>query len=123
MLKTIVSILLILAFTAQTFKGGMVVMNYYANTEAFAKNCVNKAKPKLHCNGKCQMMKKMQEEERKDQQVPERKAENKLEVISSHSLSFNVDIAYTFIASLAITIDKHYPITDISYAFFHPPRA
>lgn len=121
-MKTALSILLILAFSAQTFKGGMVLLNYYANTEAYAKNCVNKAKPKMHCNGKCQVMKKMQEEEKKDQQVPERKLETNLELISSNSLSFDLDLIPYNLASTPITIDKNSPITDIAYAFFHPPQ-
>ena len=33
----------------------------------YAKNCINKARPKLHCNGKCQMMKKMRKRKKKKQ--------------------------------------------------------
>lgn len=77
----------------------------------------------MHCNGKCQMMKKMQEEEKKDQQVPERKFENKIDVLSSKSFFNSSATAYSIVASKAIAIEKNYPITDISYAFFHPPQA
>jgi hypothetical protein len=120
--KQITSILLLLAFAIQTFSGGFVVLNYYTNTAAFAKNCVNKAKPKMHCNGKCQMMKKMQEEEKKDQQLPERKFENKIEVLSSKSFFYSAATAFSVIASKATTVEKDYPLTDISYSFFRPPQ-
>mgnify|MGYP007123208588 CR=1 FL=1 len=120
--KQITSILLLLAFAIQTFSGGFVVLNYYTNTTAFAKNCVNKAKPKLHCNGKCQMMKKMQGEEKKDQQLPERKVENKIEVLSSKSFFYSSATAFSVIASKATTVEKDYPLTDISYSFFRPPQ-
>ncbi|MFM2327452.1 MAG: hypothetical protein RIR31_1654, partial [Bacteroidota bacterium] len=116
------AILLIFAFAIQTFKGGFVIFDYYSNTAAFAKNCINKAKPKLHCNGKCQMMKKMQEEEKKDQQVPERKFENKIEVLSSKYFFYSSATAFSVIASKAITVEKDYPLTDISYSFFRPPQ-
>ena len=46
------------------------MINYYTNTAAFAKNCVNKAKPKLHYNGKCQMMKKCRRAKRKISKLP-----------------------------------------------------
>ncbi|MEY2916790.1 MAG: hypothetical protein RIS73_504 [Bacteroidota bacterium] len=121
--KQITSILLLLAFAIQTFSGGFVVLNYYTNTAAFAKNCVNKAKPKMHCNGKCQMMKKLkEEEEKKDQQLPERKVENKIEVLSSKSFFYSAATAFSVIASKATTVEKDYPLTDISYSFFRPPQ-
>jgi hypothetical protein len=121
--KQITSILLLLAFAIQTFSGGFVVLNYYTNTAAFAKNCVNKARPKMHCNGKCQMMKKLkEEEEKKDQQLPERKVENKIEVLSSKSFFYSAATAFSVIASKATTVEKDYPLTDISYSFFRPPQ-
>lgn len=33
----------------------------------------------MKCHGRCQMMKKMQQEEKKDQQTPERKSEKTLD--------------------------------------------
>ena len=32
------------------------------NVDAYKKACINKAKPILHCNGKCQMFKKMKKQ-------------------------------------------------------------
>jgi hypothetical protein len=37
--------------------------DYMVNLEAYKKACVNKAKPMMHCNGKCQMLKKMKKQE------------------------------------------------------------
>src|ERR1043165_5604310 len=85
MLKHIAAIFLLFAFAVQTFHQAVVVLDYYTNTASFARDCENKARPTMHCNGKCQMMKKLKEEEKKDQQNPERKAENKNEVTSSQS--------------------------------------
>ena len=123
MFKPAAAILLIIAFIAQTFSGGLVMLNYYANTAAFAKNCENKAKPKMHCNGKCQMMKKLKQEEKQDQQNPERKSENKTEVLSSKSFYCSAIAAISTFAVKATPVEKNYPVTDISYSFFHPPQA
>jgi len=58
MFKQLTAILLLLAFSAQTFSSPFILLDYYVNTAAYARKCVNKAKPKLQCNGKCQVMKK-----------------------------------------------------------------
>ncbi|MFL5811765.1 MAG: hypothetical protein ACJ749_19740, partial [Flavisolibacter sp.] len=87
----------------------------------FAKHCENKARPIMHCNGKCQMMKKIQEEEKKEQQSPERKMENKNEVVSSKSffasLQFQLLIMSTLFKPLHQPLFPKDPPADI----FHPP--
>jgi hypothetical protein len=51
----------------QTFSKWLVVAEYSMNKNFIAKNlCVNRAKPKMHCNGKCQMMKRLAEEEKQN---------------------------------------------------------
>lgn len=98
--------------------------DYYTNTSKYAKNCVNKAKPKMHCNGKCQMMKKLQEEEKKDQEKPERKGENKGEVILS-SKSFFAIVCRSYNIAISNQLFSH--VTD-SYTYnctksiFQPPK-
>ena len=72
-----------MAFLIQTFSKPFIIADYYANTADYAKNCINKLIPAMHCNGKCQMMKKLQEQEKKDQESSERKSGNKTEVLSS----------------------------------------
>ena len=91
------------------------------NPEAFAKNCVNKAKPKLKCHGKCQVMKKMQEEEKKEQENQERKWENKITVLSSKSFFCNIE--FDLIPVIKPVPARNTPlIKDISLSVFHPPQ-
>lgn len=119
-MKKLVTFILLIAFTLQTFGRALVVVDYYTNTAAFAKNCVNKAKPKLHCNGKCQMMKKLKDEEKKQQDQSGRKAEVKDEVLSSKSF-------FTSIQETIISCNKNYGLSsdDIpaneGTGMFHPP--
>ena len=100
------------------------MVDYYTNAGKYAKNCENKAKPRMHCSGKCQMMKKLQQEEKKDQENPERKSENKNEsVLSSKSFFAIVNRTYK------TAIEKQlFPQISDGYAYnctntiFHPPK-
>lgn len=51
--------LLVNAMLFQTFPKTLVMLDYYLNTNTYASYCVNKDKPKMHCNGLCQLDKKM----------------------------------------------------------------
>lgn len=121
MFRQIVVILLVIAFAGQTFNKSLLFMSYYANPAAFAEKCINKSRPMMHCNGKCQVMKKMQEEERKEKEDLERKAENKVEYFSSKSLAdvplpaASGEAKRTYAPFLI-----HKPI-DKAYSLFHPP--
>lgn len=66
LIKRLIAFTLLLAFIAGTFSRLWVVADYYAFTSKYAKNCVNKARPTLHCNGKCQMMQKLKAEEKQE---------------------------------------------------------
>jgi hypothetical protein len=81
MFRFISSTILLIAFAIQTFQMGGMVFDYYLNTSAYSKNCENKAKPVLKCNGKCQLAKKILAKQKEDEQTPERKLENKNQVI------------------------------------------
>lgn len=120
--RPITALIFLAAFFAQTFSKSFVIADYITNTIKYAKNCVNTAKPKMQCKGKCQMIKKIQQEEKKDQDNPSRKSENKNEITLSLKSSFSSfqDKNFQF-------VKKHYPILqspkekDRSSEVFHPP--
>ena len=65
MIKQLTAALLLLAFMAGSFCHTAAVLDYYYNnTAAYAKKCENKSRPAMHCNGKCQLMKKLQQQEK-----------------------------------------------------------
>lgn len=76
----------------------------------------------MHCNGKCQLMKKIEEQEKKEQgQPPELKYAGKVDVLSSKSsflLAFQVLLSESkkrfFVFNTA-------EITGQSFSIFHPP--
>jgi hypothetical protein len=120
--KPLLALFLLISFLAQTFGQAFIVANYYLNTAAFAKNCENKDKPRLNCNGKCQMMKKLKAHEKKEQQDPGQKSTYKSITISSKSFFAAIEassivspVFYSNIYSVA-PVDRN---SDI----FHPPKS
>ncbi|WP_336720376.1 hypothetical protein [Paraflavisolibacter sp. H34] len=123
MLRSLVAILFIVAFAVQSFSQVLIVADYYAHTEAFAQNCENKARPQLKCHGKCQMMKKLQEEEKKNGQNPDRKAENKAASdLSFHSFFSPSPLCpHAGLAQQKVPVIPAGKVIDRSFAIFHPP--
>ena len=120
----IAAAILLLAFLGQTFNQGFYYIGYVINKAEYMRNCENKYRPMLHCDGKCQLMKKIEAQQKKEQeQFPEMKLAAKAEVISSKS-SFTLAVP---LAGIAVhreyqSGDPGVPV-DRSSSFFHPPNA
>ena len=108
----------------QTFNRLFLLADYYTNTAKYAQQCENKSRPQMHCDGKCQMTKKLQQEDNKDQQNPERKGDNKSEVIFYFKSSFASVPVFNCITKLpTYTVISAAKTTDHSTGIFHPPQA
>lgn len=67
-------VLLLFAVLLQSFSKAVIFADYYANRDYIAKNlCENRRKPIIHCYGKCQLNKRLLEDEKQDSDNPERK--------------------------------------------------
>ncbi len=86
--KNIVTLVFFVAFFAHTFGNGFYIADYYTNPAKYAKNCINKAKPKLNCNGKCQLMKKIQEQEKNQQKQSESANPPSFEILLNNKTNF-----------------------------------
>lgn len=73
----------------------------------------------MHCNGKCQMMKKLRQEQKKDESAPERRSMND-EVISSRSHFPSLSIFKAQVAR-AFVLRNNNEVRDAALDFFHPP--
>ena len=52
----------------------MIQADYFLNKSYIAKVlCINKEKPKMHCNGKCYLARQIKEQEQQEQQAPSEK--------------------------------------------------
>ena len=123
--KSLATVFLMAAFFAQTFCTSFIVAGYYTNTAAYTKNCENKARPAMHCNGKCQLMKKLRQQEKKDQENPNRKAESKKQTFLS-SRSFFAAVSNqvaTEMPAVKITLTAASELSSPALDIFHPPRA
>ena len=103
-----------------------MMADYYVNKARYASRCENKARPIMHCNGHCQMMKKLQQQEKQDQGNPERRDDGRNEVVTLSSKSFFAGSSFTIFFTkqpkklpLLIVGD---PI-DRAGSIFHPPAA
>lgn len=101
------------------------VADYYVNTAKYAKNCVNKARPQLHCNGQCQLMKKLKALEEKEKKNPEQKPENKSEgPLSSKTFYGSIVLPEPEIKpDVKCPVHPNSKTVDRSFDIFHPPRA
>jgi hypothetical protein len=115
---------MLIAFAVQTFSRVVIVFGFYANQKNIAATlCENKDKPILKCEGKCQLSKKLLAQEKKDQQSPDRKVENKPEDLSSRS--FYSVLSGSITTEVARVYEKEpcgKPIHR-SFTVFHPPIA
>lgn len=77
----------------------------------------------MHCNGQCQLSKKVETESKKDQSNPERKSENKIEALSAKSFFTQVQMFQKPV------LKQKYPLINSgkpiqhSASIFHPPCA
>lgn len=119
----IASVILLLAFVGQTFSQGVYYLNYIIDKAEYLAKCENKNRPKLQCNGKCLLMKRIQEQEKKEQeQAPQMKLANKAEVISSKSFFPDYkEVAPTNSKPVYYIANSGTPIDRPGF-FFHPPN-
>lgn len=123
MLRFSVTIVLFTAFFAQTFSKAFMIADYFIYYQTYLQNCENKAKPVLRCNGKCQLSKKIKQEEKKEQNNPERKMENKNEVLSSKSFYSSTISVFTLDNYLKkISFYQSLILASPTFDFFHPPQ-
>ncbi|HRN55674.1 MAG TPA: hypothetical protein PLL71_04450 [Agriterribacter sp.] len=115
--------LLLAALLVQSFNRMLVIGDYYINTASYAVNCENKAVVEIHCNGRCQMTKKLEQEDEKDRKNPQRKIEN-------HNEFFLFDYRSPVLSPIVFYSDEQkFPflpvpgITDRPHAVFKPPSA
>jgi hypothetical protein len=123
-MKFIVIPILMLLVLAQAFSKWLVVAEYRMNRDFIAKNlCINKARPKLRCNGKCQMMKRLAEEEKQNS----RDNTNNTAKVSTNEVLFCDDVnkpTFPLLTYIITTYNEEpflfKPDSPIS-SVFHPP--
>lgn len=125
MFNRFVTYLLLLALISINLSRFFTCMGFELNRNYIAANlCENKAKPYLHCNGKCYLMKKIRQAEENEKKQNNKDRFNRL-VVSF----FQEHIGLTFLPPVsAPKLKNKFPTDMVRYssrckgAIFKPPR-
>lgn len=121
----IICFVLVSVFLLQTFSKTIILTDYQINKEYIAKVfCVNKSKPKMHCNGKCHLKNELNKAEKKEHSSTNPENEKYEFQLFSES-NFNMGICNF------IDLDLNSLLSDYSFhlsdkhlnSIFHPPQA
>jgi hypothetical protein len=120
MIKNLIFIGLIISFALQLIKPLIIVADYIANTANYKANCINKEKVKLKCQGKCQMAKKMAQDEKEQQEKNEKSL---FKVLDLSSKSFFTSITFSAVEFIKIKYQVLNTDKELkrSFEIFHPP--
>jgi hypothetical protein len=123
-LKRFFAIFALVGILLQTFSQVVIVAEYYANKEYIAKNlCENRDKPKMHCDGKCCLRKKLAKEGKEQGPTPRSQRNEETVVLFFEQTNITLPTGAT-----ATTKPEYYSYNDLdirSYSapIFHPPGA
>jgi hypothetical protein len=121
-LKKFTAIFFLIIIAATSFNKVVVLADYMLNKKYIATVlCENKAKPMMHCNGKCHLRKQLQKEEeqqKKEGQSTQEKFEVQFCNISSYA-GFEPTYSENSINHTS-SYNNGYAFTAVN-SFFHPP--
>ena len=124
-MKAFFSYLLISLVLLQTFSREVLVVDFTLNRAIItARFCVNKARPQLHCDGKCYFAKKLKQQEERESKAPNALKE-KLEMLPTAFVGLVPPAPVrrkTPPTGYGLYRSAYVP-TNAVQGVFHPPRA
>lgn len=121
----IVCFVLVSVFLLQSLGKTIVVADYQINKEYIAKVlCVNKSKPKMHCNGKCHLKKELNKADKKEKSPANPLNEkNEIQLFSQSNLTTDV-FNFVVLNTTNVISDYSFHVSDKHLdSVFHPPQA
>lgn len=119
----ILSISVIFSMMLITSQNLLIYIDFKWNQDDIVRSlCINRDKPVLSCNGKCQLNKYLQEaeQERNDQKTTN--SQVKLELIDHEFVLPAIGYIEKIVVKTMLWNIQHYPIKSIISKVFHPPR-
>ena len=111
---------LLFSVVLQVFGQRLLVVQFYANRNFVARNlCINRSRPRLKCDGLCQLSKKLKEDSRKEESNSGGRFEGKLE-FSSFLLNHEDCCTPVQLENDFLVLNSGKPIQR-STSLFHPP--
>lgn len=109
-----------MAILAQLFSKSLILADYTLNKEKITRAyCENKAKPKMHCDGKCHLKKQLKKEEKREKSPLSNKEQN--EIFYCHEFSFALQKPVAELKEKSFTYHFHLK-TSAPGAIFQPPK-
>lgn len=106
----------------QAFSKVIIYANYYINKEYIAKVlCINKDKPEIHCEGKCQLKKELDKEEKKEQS-PANPLNEKNEIQLFSQNNSNIFLFIPFSTNHLTAYYSFHLSEEHFHSIFHPPK-
>ena len=124
LLKKLVAIFALAGILLQTFSQVVIVAQYYANKDYIAKNlCENRAKPMMHCDGKCCLKKKLAKESK--DQLPNSRNQRSEQAVNLFFADTRFEINHV---AFITAPQKYFSYNDLHtvsfhHSVFHPPTA
>jgi hypothetical protein len=120
--RRVTILFLMLAIVSANFTQLFIYAGFTVNQKYIASTlCENRARPWLHCNGKCYLMKKIKQAEEK-----ERSEERQTQKSLFQEVFFAASTTIKFHNHLLRIIATPYRFSEsivLPYAIFHPPQA
>ncbi|MEO5569708.1 MAG: hypothetical protein ABIT08_02675 [Bacteroidia bacterium] len=118
-MKVILSFLISVSVLVMSFSRSMIYFSYQANKKYISKHlCENRTKPQLHCNGKCQVIKKMNEENKKQNHPTSAQNNFELQWFARQKTGFDFSLHYCGQITYYYFTET---VTPPYFSFFHPP--
>lgn len=122
-MKAAIAILLFVAMMGQIFQGDFIILDYYTHQQQYAELCVNKDKPQMHCNGQCQMSKKLQQAHNQESHNPEATGSAKVVlVLYCFVENFHINWVALPLTKIQYFPQEEHPIRRDLFSVFHPPE-
>ena len=122
--RPILSFILLAAIILQTLGKFFIYADYIINKEAIAqKFCKNKNKPMMHCDGKCHIMKKMKEEDKKENNLLNNLKEKYKIQLFAELKTPSLELPDTYITVKGNSIYSSSESSSHLFSVFHPPHA
>lgn len=122
MFRKLSAFILLLTFTGVAFGNTLLLVDYKINNDRYKKNCINKYRPYLHCNGKCQLMKKLKAQEEKEKNNSEKTTEINIILFTPVKEQIQVTATETVLQICAPADIQVHCHAGFSSAVFQPPR-
>ncbi len=116
--------MLVSVFLLQTFSKTIILTDYQINKDYIAKVlCVNKNKPKMHCNGKCHLKNELNKAEKKEKSPANPLNEkNEIQLFSQSGSTMNLFNSVILTSNKLISDDSFHLSDKHLDSIFHPPQ-